>query len=612
MTPFRGIPALQTIASTKPTAESVGLADMSADWGTVAERLWRNRLGWPAATRALALELRKRTISRGGAIDTARAELILLDIQHYENSWRASSETFANELKRVFEAGGDERWASLAAMHCARAAMLAGQREEARAGFEQWLAQTDGGLDPRDHGWALGSLGLLLIDSKQEAAGLRNFYEAVDALRAVPASPELVMTLMNLGVVHLRFANFRTAEAVIEEALVIADDLHGFERLFLVAANWARCSTQLDESERALARLVPLSERQELVADRPMLDLLLADAQRRCGQLTVARASLERASTGLEAALPGNPRAAMLRTFKLGLLRQEGRLEEALAALADAEAKPVDFITHIHVLDLYKEAARLHAALGNWDKAYAYEQQHHQGYVEARRMAEHAERLAIEVQHALYLDRLEREFEQRKLEEAEVTRAKLANLKSQLAGRTEEVRTLQAALREGTIRDTQTGLHNRHFLEETLPREIARASLELPSVLVVLELDSPEPGRAPSERELLGFAQLLRDETQGTDLAFRYEGLVFCWLLGDTDVKRAQARCTTLLERFARLRFGAIPDAPKARFSFCAGLVEAPKQAKDVNELLALADAALYRARLAGPGHILVAVDASA
>jgi diguanylate cyclase (GGDEF)-like protein len=611
MTPLRGIPALQQIANSAPTAESVGLSDLHADWREIANRLWRSRLGWPAQTRALTLELRKRTLTRGGAIDTARADLILLDVEQYERNWKSASKTFASELKRVFQAGGDARWGALAAMHRARGVMFDGEREEAHQRFERWLADS-AGMDERDRAWVQGSLGLLQTDNRQEAEGFRNLHEALEHLRAVPASPELVMTLMNLGVAHVRFGNFRTAEGIIEEALGIADGMPGFERLNLLAANWARCATQLGEAERAVVRLAPLVDRRERPFDRAYLDVMMADAQRRCGQLEAARESLERASSALEGARPGSPSASVMRTVRLGLLRQQGRLQEAQAALADAEANPPGYISHVYALDLYDEAAKLQAALGNWDKAYEYERRHHRQYVEVRRIAERMERLSLEAQHALFRERVEREFEQRQHEEAEQARARLANLKSQLAGRIEEVRSLQVALREGTIRDAQTGLHNRHFLEETLAREVSRASPEFPSVLVVLELDSPEAGRQPEDRELQAFAHLLRDETQGTDLAFRYEGLVFCWLLGDTDVTRAQQRCNALQERFGGLRFGAIPHAPKTRFSFCAGLAEAPRQGKDANELLALADAALYRARLAGPGHIMVAVDASA
>ncbi|CAN5676325.1 hypothetical protein BH24ACT14_BH24ACT14_17810 [soil metagenome] len=103
-------------------------------------------------------------------------------------------------------------------------------------------------------------------------------------------------------------------------------------------------------------------------------------------------------------------------------------------------------------------------------------------------------------------------------------------------------------------------------------------------------------GHLFGDEVLRDVAATLRDGLRDTDAAYRYGGEEFALLLRETDVAAATAvveRLRSAIEqRFAR----RIPEGVTVSF----GLAATGPQGQSPSELLAAADAALYRAKGAG------------
>jgi diguanylate cyclase (GGDEF)-like protein/PAS domain S-box-containing protein len=163
---------------------------------------------------------------------------------------------------------------------------------------------------------------------------------------------------------------------------------------------------------------------------------------------------------------------------------------------------------------------------------------------------------------------------------------------------------LRRELREQAIRDPLTGLFNRRFLEETLVREVARATRgNLPLSIVMLDLDKFKVlndtfGHSAGDVVLREVGHLLRENVRAADVACRYGGDEFIIVMPDTTLANAAHKGALLLDM---LRHKPSP------LEYSMGVVSFPMHGKSGAELLRAADSALYRAKQAGGGRIVVA-----
>jgi len=179
-------------------------------------------------------------------------------------------------------------------------------------------------------------------------------------------------------------------------------------------------------------------------------------------------------------------------------------------------------------------------------------------------------------------------------------------LQAQLA----EIETLQAKLREEAIRDPLTGLFNRRYLWETLPRELSRAARErYPIVLVMIDLDrlkkiNDTSGHEAGDLILRALGDLLRAQTRSEDIACRYGGEEFVLVLLGLSPEHAHQRINELRLAFEALRVKHGEDELRATFS--AGIAIFSQHGNTDEELLRAADRALYAAKAAGRNCIKV------
>ena len=178
---------------------------------------------------------------------------------------------------------------------------------------------------------------------------------------------------------------------------------------------------------------------------------------------------------------------------------------------------------------------------------------------------------------------------------------------------TERVR-LQTALREQAVRDPLTGLFNRRYLDETLPREISRCQRTgEPLVAAMLDLDhfkrlNDVYGHEAGDNVLRAIGELLRRTLRNSDLACRYGGEELTIILPGASLEDARARVESLRQMVmrtpVRYRDGELP-----RVTVSAGLAAAMQPQTDAASLLSRADAALYLAKAQGRNRVVVAAD---
>jgi diguanylate cyclase (GGDEF)-like protein/PAS domain S-box-containing protein len=175
------------------------------------------------------------------------------------------------------------------------------------------------------------------------------------------------------------------------------------------------------------------------------------------------------------------------------------------------------------------------------------------------------------------------------------------------------------ALKEAELRmqhmayhDSLTGLPNRAMFEEHLALAIARSQRSGSSVAVLfMDLDgfkdvNDELGHAAGDDLLRVVAHRLREGTRATDLLARLGGDEFLVLLADLPDERAPSPEEVLrlvTERMAARVAEPIPLRGRmVTTSISVGAAMYPQEAQSAEELMRIADAAMYAQKRRGPG----------
>ena len=175
-------------------------------------------------------------------------------------------------------------------------------------------------------------------------------------------------------------------------------------------------------------------------------------------------------------------------------------------------------------------------------------------------------------------------------------------LENALCRETEEARRLALL----ATQDELTGLSNRRAFLDLAAREMNRAvRYERPISLCYVDLDhfksiNDRHGHAAGDRVLAITGQVLRETIRDTDLAARFGGDEFCILLPETDAEQA----LVVVQRFRATLAARATDPPITLSAGVAGLTRGQGSLAD---LLDRADAAMYRAKLAGRNGLVVA-----
>ena len=158
---------------------------------------------------------------------------------------------------------------------------------------------------------------------------------------------------------------------------------------------------------------------------------------------------------------------------------------------------------------------------------------------------------------------------------------------------------------EAAKRDTLTGLFNRAHFEAVLRTRIEQSKRRTDTLSVaMIDLDGFKEvndglGHAMGDLALRQVGRLLGGQARDTDIAARYGGDEFAWLMPGTSVEAAVA----VADRIRRLVRDMSRDL-NLPISLSIGIASCPDDAGSMTELLDFADIAMYQAKGAGGNQV--------
>lgn len=179
-----------------------------------------------------------------------------------------------------------------------------------------------------------------------------------------------------------------------------------------------------------------------------------------------------------------------------------------------------------------------------------------------------------------------------------------------------ELQSANRQMQELLVVDEKTGLANFREFQRRLREEWLRAErYRTPLSLIMLDLDDFKAindtwGHPAGDRVLREFATLVAGGARATDLAARYGGEEFGMILPHTEgdlARRVAERIRVAVEDFEFLE----AEAP-VRVTVSAGVATWPvdPRVESVEDLVAAADRALYRAKQAGKNRVMIDPEA--
>lgn len=192
-----------------------------------------------------------------------------------------------------------------------------------------------------------------------------------------------------------------------------------------------------------------------------------------------------------------------------------------------------------------------------------------------------------------------------------VTELRRAN--EQLQGRIDEIQALQNELRHMAIHDPLTNLYNRHYLQDALTRDIARAERERQAVsIIIMDIDffksvNDSYGHVAGDLLLQKFAGLVKSLCRDADFVCRYGGEEFIVIMPGASLAATQERAELIRSKFEALRVPYEGHLLHATISL--GIASYPQHSRHSEDLLILADRALYRAKGAGRNRVVTYQD---
>lgn len=173
---------------------------------------------------------------------------------------------------------------------------------------------------------------------------------------------------------------------------------------------------------------------------------------------------------------------------------------------------------------------------------------------------------------------------------------------------------LREVLRQQSVRDSLTKLYNRRYLEESLDRELLRAKRNNGVIsVVILDVDhfkqfNDNFSHQAGDLLLQEFAEYLRGQVRGDDIACRYGGEEFVLVLPGATQEQARERINVLRQNMVSLSLvfhGKKLPAVTASF----GIATFPKDGEDREGLIRLADDAMYQSKRSGRNRVTTAAE---
>lgn len=171
-----------------------------------------------------------------------------------------------------------------------------------------------------------------------------------------------------------------------------------------------------------------------------------------------------------------------------------------------------------------------------------------------------------------------------------------------------DLKDAEAQLRDLATHDRLTGLANRALLYDRVGQALAREQrLSHGVALMYCDLDEFKPvndrhGHDAGDAVLVAIAERIKAVVRDTDTAARVGGDEFVVLVeGVRDIHLLEAVADRLIDSIGR---PVDLDDAVVTVSVSVGLCVAAHDHRDADELMGVADAAMYRAKAGGPGRL--------
>jgi diguanylate cyclase (GGDEF)-like protein/PAS domain S-box-containing protein len=171
---------------------------------------------------------------------------------------------------------------------------------------------------------------------------------------------------------------------------------------------------------------------------------------------------------------------------------------------------------------------------------------------------------------------------------------------------------LRQTLRIQSIRDPLTGLFNRRYMEETINREIPRATrYQRPLGIILFDIDhfkefNDNFGHPAGDTVLSTLGEFVRAHVRSEDIACRYGGEEIILILPDAPLEVTAARAEKLRAGINELRLEHRGQT-LGELSVSLGVACFPRHGVTAEVLLRAADEALYRAKEGGRNRVELA-----
>ncbi|MFO6425341.1 diguanylate cyclase [Motilimonas sp. KMU-193] len=193
-----------------------------------------------------------------------------------------------------------------------------------------------------------------------------------------------------------------------------------------------------------------------------------------------------------------------------------------------------------------------------------------------------------------------------------------ADLEAKVAKRTFELETLNKKLEALSIEDSLTGLHNRRSFEQTLDNEWHRMQrLAKPLCAIMLDVDffkqyNDHYGHLSGDACLKDVAETLKQVChRATDCCARFGGEEFIVLSPDTNIEQGKAMAEKIQQAIAKLNIPHQTSNAGSKVTVSIGVAAlVPTETSNKNQLVELADKAMYEAKAAGRNQTVASAAA--
>ncbi|MGD0782921.1 MAG: GGDEF domain-containing protein [Candidatus Aminicenantales bacterium] len=162
------------------------------------------------------------------------------------------------------------------------------------------------------------------------------------------------------------------------------------------------------------------------------------------------------------------------------------------------------------------------------------------------------------------------------------------------------------------IKDGLTGLYNQSYIKARLQEEIYRSERYAYSLsIMMLDFDdfkalNDRHGHVVGDRVLKAMGGLLEDMIRSSDICCRYGGEEFLILMPQTACLDAAAAAERMRKEIALYPFRAGTDDKTCHLTVSIGVYSTPFYSQNIEEIINLTDAALYRAKNEGKNKVVV------